>query len=254
MSAVLARQQGNVPAYVRNRKLIAWVAEIAAADEARSRRLVRRLAGGVRPALRGNGRRRHAEDAEPGQAAEQLPGAVGSERRRARRRPHVHLQRSRRTTPGPTNNWMAAGRDARHAERAVRRLHARPHDVRDPVFDGAARLAHQPDRRRDFGQPVRRRQHAHHDAHGTRGRRTARHRRRLRAVRALGRQAAGVRRKGCGVAVQPDEVHRSLPGDARDLVVTARATAATRCSARSAWRCASPRRWGATRAGWPSTC
>ncbi len=30
MSAVLARQQGNVPAYVRNRKLIAWVAEIAA--------------------------------------------------------------------------------------------------------------------------------------------------------------------------------------------------------------------------------
>ena len=32
------------------------------------------------------------------------------------------------------------------------------------------------------------------------------------------------------------------------------ATAATRCSARSASRCASPRRWGATRAGWPSTC
>ena len=30
MSAVLARQQGNAPAYVRNRKLIAWVAEIAA--------------------------------------------------------------------------------------------------------------------------------------------------------------------------------------------------------------------------------
>ncbi len=30
MSAVLARQQGNVPAYVRNRKLIAWVAETAA--------------------------------------------------------------------------------------------------------------------------------------------------------------------------------------------------------------------------------
>ena len=30
MSAVLARQPGNAPAYVRNRKLIAWVAEIAA--------------------------------------------------------------------------------------------------------------------------------------------------------------------------------------------------------------------------------
>ena len=35
---------------------------------------------------------------------------------------------------------------------------------------------------------------------------------------------------------------------------TARATAATRCWARSASRCGSPRRWPATRAGWPSTC
>jgi phosphoenolpyruvate carboxykinase (GTP) len=35
---------------------------------------------------------------------------------------------------------------------------------------------------------------------------------------------------------------------------TARATAATRCWARSAWPCASPRPWPATRAGWPSTC
>jgi phosphoenolpyruvate carboxykinase (GTP) len=33
-----------------------------------------------------------------------------------------------------------------------------------------------------------------------------------------------------------------------------RATAATRCWARSASRFASPQRWGATRAGWPSTC
>ena len=35
---------------------------------------------------------------------------------------------------------------------------------------------------------------------------------------------------------------------------TVRATAATRCWARSATRCASRRRWPATRAGWPSTC
>ena len=35
---------------------------------------------------------------------------------------------------------------------------------------------------------------------------------------------------------------------------SARATAATPCSARSASRCGSPRRWPATRAGSPSTC
>ena len=50
-----------------------------------------------------------------------------------------------------------------------------------------------------------------------------------------------------------------FPADARDLVVSARATAAMRCSARSAWRCGSPRTWArdAARrgsAGWPSTC
>ena len=38
-----------------------------------------------------------------------------------------------------------------------------------------------------------------------------------------------------------EQVHRPLPRHARDLSPSARATAATRCSARSASRCASPR-------------
>ena len=41
---------------------------------------------------------------------------------------------------GPTNNWMAPGRDARDALRALRRLHDGPDDVRRPVLDGPARL------------------------------------------------------------------------------------------------------------------
>ena len=47
---------------------------------------------------------------------------------------------------------------------------------------------------------------------------------------------------GRAVALQRrQQVHRPLPGDPRDLVLRLRATAATRCSARSASRCGSPR-------------
>ena len=52
--------------------------------------------------------------------------------------------------------------------------------------------------------------------------------------------------EGRALAVQQDQVHRPLSRDARDLVATAPATAATRCWARSASRCASPRPWAAT--------
>ena len=79
-------------------------------------------------------------------------------------------------------------------------------------------------------------------------------RRRVRAGAALGRDAA---RGGPGrrlVAVQRHQVHRPVPRGAEDLVLRLRATAATRCSARSATPCGSPARWRATRAGWPSTC
>ena len=62
-------------------------------------------------------------------------------------------------------------------------------------------------------------------------------------------------RQDVAVAVQRrEQVHRPLPRDPRDHRRSARATAATRCWARSASRCASPRSWPATPAGWPSTC
>ena len=49
---------------------------------------------------------------------------------------------------------------------AVRRLDEGPHDVRDPVRHGPAGLAHSKVGRRAHRQPLRRAQHAHHDAHG----------------------------------------------------------------------------------------
>ena len=76
----------------------------------------------------------------------------------------------------------------------------------------------------------------------------------LRAGAALGRRPA---RRGPGrrrVAVLARRSTSSTSPRSARSGATAPATAATPCSARSATRCASPRRWPATRAGWPSTC
>jgi phosphoenolpyruvate carboxykinase (GTP) len=72
----------------------------------------------------------------------------------------------RQQDTGPTNNWMAPRRRQDEARHAVRRLDARAHHVRHSVRHGSARLAVQQGRHRDHRQPVRGRQHAHHDAHG----------------------------------------------------------------------------------------
>ena len=60
--------------------------------------------------------------------------------------------------------------------------------------------------------------------------------------------------KDVPVAVQQGEVHRSLPGDARNLVI--RFGLRRQCAARQEMlrACASPRTWRATKAGWRSTC
>ena len=67
--------------------------------------------------------------------------------------------------------------------------------------------------------------------------------------------APGCRRGGRVLALRRrQQVDRPLSRRAAKSGPTARATAATPCSARSASRCGSPRRWRATRAGSPSTC
>ena len=75
-----------------------------------------------------------------------------------------------------------------------------------------------------------------------------------RAVRALGGRAAGEGTEGRPVAVQQGEVHRPFSRDARDLELRLRLRRQRAARARSVSRCASRRRWRATKAGWPSTC
>ena len=50
---------------------------------------------------------------------------------------------------GPTNNWATPAEMRGDPQGPVRRLDARPHDVRHPVLDGPARLADLPAGRRD---------------------------------------------------------------------------------------------------------
>ena len=155
-----------------------------------------------------------------------------------RRGPHQQLGRAR-------------GNEA-NAERAVRRLHARPHDVRRAILHGPSE-PHRAYRRRDDRLPLRRRQHAPHDAHGPRGFEVLGED--GRSCRACIRSACrSPRAAGCRLAVQQGPkyiVH--FPETARSGH-SAPATAAMRCSAKSVSRCASPRSWDTSRAGWPSTC
>ena len=86
-------------------------------------------------------------------------------------------------------------------------------------------------------------QHGDHDAHGPPGARAHRARRQVRQGPALHRRARS--RTAASSCISPKSSRSRA---------SARATAATRCSARNAMRCASPAGRRATKAGWPSTC
>ena len=199
------------------------------------------------------GRGRHLPAAQRREAAELVPGAVRPVRRGARRVPHLHLLRAR-DRRRPHQQLDGSGRDAGHHDRPVPRLHARPHHVGGAVLHGPARRRGPEAGRRDHRLRVRRRLDAHHDPDGQGRAGQDRRRRLLRQGAALGRRAArSPARPTCrGRATTPS----TSPTSRRPARsgATAPATAATRCWARSATRCASPRRWPTTRAGSPSTC
>ena len=148
--------------------------------------------------------------------AELLPGAVRPVRRGARRVAHLHLLRAR-DRRRPDQQLDGPGRDARHHDRPVPRLHARPHHVRGAVLHGPARRRGPQARRRDHRLRVRRRLDAHDDPDGQGRAGQDRRRRLLRQGAALDRRAAGAGPGRRAVAVQRHQVHHPLPRDPRDL-------------------------------------
>ena len=217
----------------------------------RPSRLVRRLGRGISRSVCRAGARRHADPAESRQAPWQLPGALGSRRRGARRGPHFHLQHqaSRRRTDqqlggtGADEGAAAAACSTGACEgapctwcpsawgRSVRPLAKIGVQITDSAYVAVSM--------RD------------HDAHGARG-----------AGRAGRRTAASCPAcipSACRCAPGQADVpwpcnpeHKYIvhfPGGACRSGRSAAATAATRCSARSASRCASPPAWDASE-GW----
>ncbi len=252
--AIVARDNA---APTKHQDLIAWVDEIAELTEPDEVVWCDGSERGVRSACARSSSRRAPSSGSTRRSAPtpSTPPPTPSDVARVEDRTFICSEREE--DAGPTNNWKAPAemRQIFTADEGLfggsmrgRTMYVVPFCM-GPLGSPLVRA-----RRRDHRLRLRRALDADHDPDGPRGARRARHRRLLRQGRAHRRRAAGPGPGRRAVAVQPDQVHLPLPRETARSGPTAPATAATRCSARSATRCASPPSWPATRAGSPSTC
>ena len=229
---------------VTNRSLLAWVDEIAALCKPDQRPLVRRLARRSTTRL-----------------CEQMVESGTFIRLNPEKRPNSFLAAPTRATSPASRTAPSSARVAQGRRRPDQQLDGAARDEGrrstalfdgcmrgrtmyvDPVQHGPARLADRADRRRAHRLAVRRRQHADHDPHGQ-----------ARCSTCSATTATSCRcLHSVGVPLEPGQADVPWPCNAEQKYIVhfpeeraiwslrLAATAATRCSARSASRCASPR-------------
>ena len=165
------------------------------------------------------------------------------DRRRARRAPDLRLHARPRQMPVRTTTGWRPAKGTRKMDALFdgcmrgRTMYVIPYCM-GPIDSPYCAL-----RRRDHRQPLCRRQHAADDAHGRP--------RRWRASSATAPSSRACTRSATSI---PNAASSCISRKNSRSRASAPATAATRCWARNAMRCASPAGRRARKAGWPSTC